>query len=156
MRLVDALVPLMQRRAGGAIVNMTSQLGIASKPARRPVRIGAADAIRDPGTPPPPHAPAAIGALRQLGPAYRDFVTHGPWTLASLANGDVTVPLIPADLRGSYGAYSVSKALVNRITELQAQVQARAGACGVPGLAELTGARRSWSTKSFGTGVRRG
>ena len=70
--------------------------------------------------------------MRNFRGAYRDYVLNvdqKAWTLDGLARGDA-IPMLPSELNGGYALYSVTKGLVNRITELQAAVRTRASSLG--------------------------
>ena len=122
VRLVAAFVPVLQRAEGGVIINMTSQMG-----KRGGIRRHANVSRSLTNTDLPAHLfvrPA--GNLARVPGRYRDYVLNADskhWTLDSLVSGKDTVPLYEKEMADGYNMYVVSKGLVDRITELQAEVR---------------------------------
>jgi len=66
------------------------------------------------------------GNLARVPGRYRDYVLNAGsqhWTLDSLVSGKDPVPLYEKEIADGYNMYVVSKGLVDRITELQAEVR---------------------------------
>lgn len=122
VRLVAAFVPVLQRAEGGVIINMTSQMGKRGG-IRRHANVSRSLTNTD--------LPALLfvrpaGNLARVPGRYRDYVLNADskhWTLDSLVSGKDSVPLYEKEIADGYNMYVVSKGLVDRITELQAEVR---------------------------------